>query len=205
MDEQKAALRRVIRAQMKALAPEERRRSDEALFTRFLSLPAVERSDTLLLYCGMGAEPDTLRLLPRLAARGKRLLLPRCADAPGIMDARVCDPSLPLVRHRYGMLEPGPDRPVVPPGGIDLILVPGLAFDRLGYRLGQGGGCYDRWLADYAGQGGGYYDRYLPQTGAFTVALCRSCFLLDAVPREVHDAPVDLVLTEEETFAPSRL
>lgn len=190
MDEQKAALRRVIRAQMKALAPEERRRSDEALFTRFLSLPAVERSDTLLLYCGMGAEPDTLRLLPRLAARGKRLLLPRCADAPGIMDARVCDPSLPLVRHRYGMLEPGPDRPVVPPGGIDLILVPGLAFDRLGYRLGQGGG---------------YYDRYLPQTGAFTVALCRSCFLLDAVPREVHDAPVDLVLTEEETFAPSLL
>ena len=190
MDEQKAALRRVIRAQMKALAPEERRRSDEALFTRFLSLPAVERSDTLLLYCGMGAEADALRLLPRLAARGKRLLLPRCADAPGIMDARVCDPSLPLVRHRYGMLEPGPDRPVVPPGGIDLILVPGLAFDRLGYRLGQGGG---------------YYDRYLPQTGAFTVALCRSCFLLDAVPREVHDAPVDLVLTEEETFAPSLL
>ena len=84
--------------------------------------------------------------------------------------------------------EPGPDRPVVSPGEIDLVLVPGLAFDRRGYRLGQGGG---------------YYDRYLPQTKAVTVALCRSCFLLDAVPREEHDAPVDLVLTEEETFGPA--
>ena len=175
---------------MKALAPEERRRSDEALFTRFLSLPAVERSDTLLLYCGMGAEPDTLRLLPRLAARGKRPPPPPLCRRPrhyGRTGLRPIPPSgAPPLRHAGARTGP----PGGTPRGIDLILVPGLAFDRLGYRLGQGGG---------------YYDRYLPQTGAFTVALCRSCFLLDAVPREVHDAPVDLVLTEEETFAPSLL
>ena len=92
------------------------------------------------------------------------------------MDARRYDPAVPLVRHRFGMLEPGPRRPVAPPEEIDLILVPGLAFDRSGYRLGQGGG---------------YYDRYLPRSRACMVALCRDCFLLSAVPREEHDRPVD--------------
>lgn len=102
MDEQKAALRRVIRAQMKALAPEERRRSDEALFTRFLSLPAVERSDTLLLYCGMGAEPDTLRLLPRLAAGASASSSPLCRRPRhyGRTGLRPIPPSgAPPLRH----------------------------------------------------------------------------------------------------------
>ncbi len=186
--EDKAALRRDIRARMKALAPEIRRESDEALLARFLALPAVERAHTILLYHGMGAELDTARLLPVLAAAGKQVLLPRCTEEPGIMDARRYDPAVPLVRHRFGMLEPGPDAPVVPPEEIDLILVPGLAFDRSGYRLGQGGG---------------YYDRYLPRSRACTVALCRDCFLLSAVPREEHDRPVDLVVSESGLWGPS--
>ena len=186
----KALLRKEIRARMKALSPEERRKSDDALFARFLALPAVAEADVILLYHGMGAELDTARLIPALLDMGKTVALPRCTDEPGIMDARPVEKDTVLIRHRYGMLEPGPDRPVVSPGEIDLVLVPGLAFDRRGYRLGQGGG---------------YYDRYLPQTKAVTVALCRSCFLLDAVPREEHDAPVDLVLTEEETFGPAAL
>ena len=82
------------------------------------------------------------------------------------MDARVYDPSLPLVRHRYGMLEPGPDRPVVSPGEIDLVLVPGLAFDRRGHRVGYGGGYYDRYLKNYPG---------------LKVGLCYEACLLDEI------------------------
>ncbi|MBU5435644.1 5-formyltetrahydrofolate cyclo-ligase [Pseudoflavonifractor sp. MSJ-37] len=187
--EVKAALRRDIRARMKALTPEERQTSDRALFAKLLERPELEAAHTIFVYYGMGAELDTSRLLPSLTAMGKRVVLPRCAEEPGIMDARVYDPDAPLIRHRYGMLEPGPDRPVAGPEEIDLILVPGLAFDKSCYRLGQGGG---------------YYDRYLPRCHAVTIALCRDCFLLESVPREAHDRPVDLVITESGTYAPDR-
>lgn len=140
----------------------------------------------LLLYCGMGTEPDTLRLLPSLFSAGKAVCLPRCL--PGNqMEARLVQKDSQLVRHPYGMLEPGLDCPVIPAEQIDLALIPGLAFDRSGGRLGQGGG---------------FYDRYLPRCPGVKAALCREIFLLDAVPREEHDWGVDLVVTENGVLRP---
>lgn len=165
---------------------DERRRSDDALLDRVLALPEVVRAGTILLYHGMGAEPDTARLLPVLWAAGKRVALPRCTG-PGEMEARLAEEGRPLIRHPFGMLEPGEDAPRLEPEELDLILVPGLAFDRSGGRLGQGGG---------------FYDRYLPRCTGVTVALCRRDFLLEAVPREKHDRRVDLVVTEEGVFRP---
>lgn len=184
---EKAALRRRVRAYLEGLSPRQRRESDDALFARFLSLPQVEAADTLLLYHGMGAEPDTARLFPALWARGKRLCLPRCLPGHG-MEARLIRPDSALVPHRLGMLEPGEDCPPVDKSALDLVLVPGLAFDRSGGRLGQGGGFYDRFLAGFSG---------------FTAALCRSALLLEHVPREGHDLGVDLVITEEGLYGPS--
>ena len=89
---EKAALRRRVRAYLEGLSPRQRRESDDALFARFLSLPQVEAADTLLLYHGMGAEPDTARLFPALWARGKRLCLPRCLPGHG-MEARLIRPD----------------------------------------------------------------------------------------------------------------
>ena len=184
---EKAALRRRVRAYLEGLSPRQRRESDDALFARFLSLPQVEAADTLLLYHGMGAEPDTARLFPALWARGKRLCLPRCLPGHG-MEARLIRPDSALVPHRLGMLEPGEDCPPVDRVDIGLALVPGLAFDRSGGRLGQGGGFYDRWLAGFSG---------------FTAAMCRAPLLLERLPAEWHDLPVALVLTEEGLYGPS--
>ena len=172
---EKAALRRRVRAYLEGLSPRQRRESDDALFARFLSLPQVEAADTLLLYHGMGAEPDTARLFPALWARGKRLCLPRCLPGHG-MEARLIRP------------DSGEDCPPVNRADIGLALVPGLAFDRSGGRLGQGGGYYDRWLAGFSG---------------FTAALCRAPLLLERLPAEGHDLPVALVLTEEGLYGPS--
>ena len=182
---EKAALRRRVRAYLEGLSPRQRRESDDALFARFLSLPQVEAADTLLLYHGMGAEPDTARLFPALWARGKRLCLPRCLPGHG-MEARLIRPDSVLLPHRLGMLEPGEDCPPVKRSDIGLALVPGLAFDRSGGRLGQGGGYYDRWLSGFPG---------------FTVGLCRECVLQPQVPREAHDQRVDLLLTEMHRFS----
>lgn len=184
---EKEDLRRRAKAWLDALSPQQRRDSDEALFRRFLALPQVEAAHVILLYCGMGTEPDTLRLLPSLFAAGKRICLPRCL--PGNqMEVRLVQPDSSLIPHPYGMLEPGPDCPLVLPEEIGLALVPGLAFDRTGGRLGRGGGYYDRWLARYRGA---------------TAALCRDGLLLDALPRLPHDLGVDLVITETGLYGPS--
>lgn len=176
----KAALRAQIRAQMAALTPPRRAESDAALCARFLALPQVARAETLLLYYGVGAEIDTARLLSPLLAMGKTVALPKCLPGRRLVAKTVSNETV-LLLHPFGVLEPGEDCPLLPKEDIDLILVPGLAFDKRGYRLGQGGGYYDRYLADYRGT---------------TVSLCREEFLLPAVPTEPHDCPVELVLTE---------
>lgn len=164
-----------------ALTPQARRRSDEALFTRFLALPQAAEAPVILLYCGMGSEPDTARLIPLLLGRGHRVALPRCLPE-GRMEARLVGADTPLFRHPMGMLEPGPLCLPVEPSEISLTLTPGLAFDPAGGRLGRGGGFYDRWLSDF---------------GGITAALCRACVLVEAVPRAPHDLGVDLVVTED--------
>lgn len=184
---EKARLRRQALDWLAALSPPERIAEDESLFRRFLALPQIESVRTVLLYHGMDTEPDTVRLLPPLWDIGKQVCLPRCL--PGNqMEARLVQRDSTLVRHPYGMLEPGPDCPLIPPDQIDLVLVPGLAFDRSGGRLGRGGGYYDRWLAGFSG---------------VTAALCRDGLLMEAIPRLPHDLGVDLVITETSLYGPS--
>ena len=184
---EKARLRRQALDWLAALSPPERIAGDESLFRRFLALPQIESVRTVLLYHGMDTEPDTVRLLSPLWDMGKQVCLPRCL--PGNqMEARLVQRDSTLVRHPYGMLEPGPDCPLIPPDQIDLVLVPGLAFDRSGGRLGRGGGYYDRWLAGFSG---------------ITAALCRDGLLMEAIPRLPHDLGVDLVITETSLYGPS--
>ena len=184
---EKARLRRQALDWLATLSSQARIAGDEALFRRFLALPQIESVRTVLLYHGMDTEPDTVRLLPPLWDIGKQVCLPRCL--PGNqMEARLVQRDSTLVRHPYGMLEPGPDCPLIPPDQIDLVLVPGLAFDRSGGRLGRGGGYYDRWLAGFSG---------------ITAALCRDGLLMEAIPRLPHDLGVNLVVTETGLYGPS--
>ncbi len=184
---EKARLRRQALDWLATLSSQARIAGDEALFRRFLALPQIESVRTVLLYHGMDTEPDTVRLLSPLWDMGKQVCLPRCL--PGNqMEARLVQRDSTLVRHPYGMLEPGPDCPLIPPDQIDLVLVPGLAFDRSGGRLGRGGGYYDRWLAGFSG---------------ITAALCRDGLLMEAIPRLPHDLGVDLVITETSLYGPS--
>lgn len=177
----KAALRTVIRAQAAAMTTAERRRSDVILLQRFLELPWTTEADTLLLFYGVGAEPDTGHLLLELWRQRKRVLLPKCL--PGrAMEARLVRGEDDLRPGTFGIPEPLDACPTVDKGEIDLILVPALCYDLSCRRLGQGGGYYDRYLADYGGR---------------TVGLCRDRLLQKELPVEEHDRAVDLVLTEK--------
>jgi 5-formyltetrahydrofolate cyclo-ligase len=88
-----------------------------------------------------------------------------------------------MIRHPYGMLEPEPNLPLVPVEHIQLALVPGLAFDRQGWRLGYGGGFFDRFLAGFA--------------HGVSLGVTYHALLFDLLPHHQHDIPVQYLVTEE--------
>ena len=184
--EQKKELRRQVRALLTQMEPERLFREDEAMFARFLALPQVESARTIFAFWGIpGREPETGRLVQALTARGKRVGLPRMLPEHR-MEVRLYDPAIPLRSVSFGIQEPGEDCPLIAREEIDLILVPAVCYDRRGYRLGFGGGYYDRWLEHFSGS---------------RVGLCRSSILQQQVPIEAHDTRVDTLITELECLS----
>ena len=186
IDLEKKALRRRVREELSALTPEQLAQSDRALFQALLYLPQVAAANTIFAFWGIpGKEPDTARFIQNLTAQGKRVGLPRMLPEHR-MEVRQYDPDRPLVSVSFGILEPGEDCPLLAREEIDLVLVPAVCYDRQGYRLGFGGGYYDRWLEGFSG---------------FRVGLCRDAVLQARVPTETHDARVDVLLTETERLS----
>lgn len=164
----KAARRREVLAHRARLAPGARTRGDAERSALLLDAPLVAGAQCLTVYLSAGTEPDTRALLRALAARGRRVLLPRLRPDGGldlVVDAGTRVPGL------RGTVEPaGPavaDRP-------DVWVVPALAVSRAGVRLGRGGGAYDRVLPG----------------GVPVVALLHAGELVDDLPAEPHDRPV---------------
>lgn len=173
VSQKKAELRRKAAALPKANVPH--------LLARFLELPEVKEAATVMVFCGVGREPDTDELIRTLLEQGKRVALPVCLPQRK-MEVRAIVDFNQLEPNRYGIPEPDGMCPVVPQEEIDAVLVPALMCDREGYRLGYGGGYYDRWLAGYRG---------------FTAAVCPAERLVDELPRDEYDVPVKLLLRDE--------
>ena len=181
MKDAKFRLRQQVRSALASMTPEELRTSDDALFARFLALPQVKKAKTFFAFWGVrGREPDTGRLAEQLVSQGKRVALP-CTLPQGQMEFRLFISRENLLAGPHGIMEPDRRCPLVPAQAAELILVPALCCDKQGFRLGQGGGFYDRWLSAHS---------------CPSVCLCRQPLLCDALPIEGHDRPVDLVLTE---------
>lgn len=179
----KTALRESARTARRGLEPGERQIASQAAVARMLALPELRRARTVLLYAALAEEADPSPLVPVLVERGKRLLYPRVAgDDLELVAAR--DVTALAIGYR-GIAEPAGPR--VDPAQVDLAVIPGVAFDLLGGRLGQGGGHYDRLLP------------LLPD-GCLRVGLCFSCQVVPFVPRDAHDEPVDVVVTERATY-----
>lgn len=179
----KTALRVQIRKELTSMPSAKMRESDYAMFKALLALPEVAAAKTVSLFWGVtGLEPDTSQLAPHLLRLGKTVCLPRIISDYGL-EIRQYTPDSPMSRAAFGIMEPTIDCPLVHKSQIDLVIVPALCYDRKGYRLGYGGGYFDRWLADYTG---------------VTVGMCREDVLQDAVPAEAHDRPVQIIVTENE-------
>ena len=185
MKEEKAALRKHIRAELAELTQQELDKSDAALFENFLALPELQSAKTIFAFWGIpGKEPNTRPLIETLLAQGKTVGLPRML--PGHrMEVRRYVPGIPMTTAAFGIEEPSTDCPLIPKKEIDFVLTPAVAYDVRGFRMGFGGGYYDRWLEHFTG---------------VTVGLCRDKVLRQAVPAESHDARVDAVVTESRVI-----
>lgn len=158
---------------------------DEARFcAHVVALPQYQTAETVFCYVSFGSEPATHALLARMWSDGKRVAVPRC-EGGGVMKAKLVSSPDELQKGMYDILEPGVDAPEVPFSEISLAVVPCVACDRSGMRLGRGGGYYDRFLAD---------------SPAYSVCLCYEALLMPQVPREAHDRAVNAVVTERGAY-----
>ena len=146
----KKTLRKETIAAMKGLPESVKAEADSQLTQRFIQLPAFQEAKTLATYLSMGHEFSTASLIQAALQLGKRVCVPRTYPQ-GRMEFVEYDPDI-LEKTRFGLLEPNERGQVVDKSEIDLIHVPGLVFQSKGYRIGYGGGYYDRYLEDFTGK-----------------------------------------------------
>lgn len=182
----KRAKRRVrngVRGERDAVPNDVREKRSERVVERFLDLPEVRRARTVMLFSSFGSEVPTGSLIERLHARGLVVALPRIEGIALVPIPYA--PGDPTTTTSFGAEEPAGGAPL-DPSSIDVVGVPGVAFDRGGRRIGYGGG---------------YYDRFLRGLPAFTVGLVFGLQVLDEdLPAGRFDLPVDAIVTEEETI-----
>ncbi|NEB11595.1 5-formyltetrahydrofolate cyclo-ligase [Streptomyces coelicoflavus] len=185
----KRTLRRGFLAARNRLTPDDVREAGEALAVRALVLPEVAGARTVAAYVSVGAEPGTLALLDALRARGVRVLLPALLPDNDLdWGEYTGEGSLARVRHggRMELSEPAGER--LGPEAVtraDVVLLPGVAVDGRGLRLGRGGGSYDRVLARLEAAG----------ARPALLVLLYDREVVARVPAEPHDRPVDAVVT----------
>ena len=181
---EKKSLRERILADTDALRDGYVRMCDEMIYEHVAALPEFIAAQTVLAYYSTGREVSSRRIIDAVLARGCVLCLPESLPG-GVMRARRIADLSELVQGRFGIPAPPESAEIVPPDALDFVLVPGVTFDREGYRLGRGGG---------------YYDRYLPQVRAFTAGLTRDALTVSRVPRDGYDYPVRCVVTETGVY-----
>jgi 5-formyltetrahydrofolate cyclo-ligase len=190
--EAKRAMRTAVVGLRDALSPDERAVASRSIAARIVALPAWAAGSVVLVTLPFRSEWDTTLVARAALDAGKRVVVPRVDTVARVLLLHAVDALPGSVAPGYrGIPEPHPDAPLVDPAAIEVAIVPGVAFDATGRRLGYGGGYYDRLLpllrADVA-----------RIAGAFDVQV------VDRVPAAAHDLAVDVIVTPTRVLAASR-
>jgi 5-formyltetrahydrofolate cyclo-ligase len=181
--QEKIALREQMRARLAGLSATDVRARSAAIWERLSVLGEFASATMLLVYVSTGNEVDTHGLIRQLLAMGRRVCVPRFEPVTQrYVASELSDFDADLATGKFGILEPRPEaiRPAAP-DQIGAAVVPGLAFDETGHRLGRGMG---------------YFDRLLQEVRGTRIATAFDFQLLGEVPAEAHDARMDFVVTE---------
>ncbi len=158
----------------------------EKIVSTLTKLPVFINSRRIMLYMSFGSEVDTFKLIEYCKELGKSVIVPFCVSKDRrLVPTEIKSIENDLVKNRIGFLEPKKELvEAASTEDIDIIILPGLAFDRGCYRVSYGGGYYDRFL--------GKLDFSIP-----TIGLVYDFQLIDVIPAEEHDIPVDYVITDK--------
>ena len=184
----KAAIRERGLAARRGIPDADRDAWSAAIADRLTELPAWRAARVIHTYVGaVEGEVATRELVRRALAEGRTVACPRVRWSPRGLDSFAVRSPDDLIESRRGLWEPDPRRSdPVSDAELDLVVVPGIAFDRSGWRIGFGAGLYDRFLAG---------------VDATRVGLAFSLQIQPSLPVEPHDEPVDWIVTEGETIA----
>lgn len=151
---------------------------------KFFSLNAIEKAKVILAYYSTNNEVSTHELIERLMSMNKKVALPICIADRTELAISIISSISELKPGRFGIMEPHPDKlSLVQPEEIDIVLVPGIAFDRRGNRIGYGKGYYDRFLHAF-------------KPSQLKIGLCFDFQLFDELPSDSNDVPVDCIISE---------
>ena len=184
----KRAIRREVIERRDAMPPPERAAASERIAGRLVELPEIREAGTVMAFWSFGSEVDTAPVLERLERAGKRIVLPRVEGEDVV--AVIYAVGDEVAAAAFGAMEPT-GTALVAPDEVDVVITPGVAFDRAGRRVGYGGG---------------FYDRFLPKTreDVAAVAIAFDVQLVDgALPAGAYDRPVDAIVTESEVIRPA--
>ncbi|MCI8623980.1 MAG: 5-formyltetrahydrofolate cyclo-ligase [Provencibacterium sp.] len=181
----KNELRAAIKQRRRSLEPAGKERLDRLIRGNVLRLHQYQRAKTVILYMSTAIEVDTLGIIRHALAHGKRVALPRCLPGTRLMDFYYIRSLEDLEPGSYGLLEPKTDCEKLVRYENSICLVPALAYDRSGYRLGYGGGYYDRFLSGYTGT---------------RIGLIYSADIRRQLPHGRFDRPVQLIVSDRGFF-----
>src|SRR5262245_55154038 len=186
----KAAIRE--QARKNRVAQKNKDEVSRAICEKFVALPGYAAAKAVMWYVDAGSEVRTRHTLPAALRHGKRVVVPWCVVETNQLELFHLEDMSELVEGAYKILEPKPELRDLPakkvkPQELDLVMVPGTAFDLRGGRMGQGKGYYDRLLAG-------------ARADAPLVGLAFDCQIFDEIPVAGHDVFMDLVLTESRTI-----
>lgn len=181
--EEKNRLRKKYRSIRKSIPPEQKQMLEKRILDRILSLYQYRDAKTILTYVSKEEETDTLMLINRALKDGKRVAVPKCIDGTCLMDFYYITGTDQLEKSSFGVLEPKTDFCEKMIDGFDesICIVPGMAFDSSGFRLGYGKGYYDRFLSGYNG---------------VTIGIAFSECVSWRLPKGRYDKPVQLLITD---------
>lgn len=176
----KDELRSKMKSRLKDLTPREYHDLNHSLYTNFLGLKLLNKANYIMIYYSVRNEANTVHIINYLLKAGKTVALPVCTPERDLQAVVITDLSQ-LQPAPFGLMEPGPGADLLENSKLELIVIPGIAFDEKGHRLGHGAGYYDRFL--------------LKTPNAFKLGLAYDFQLLPEIPAESHDIKMNGLLT----------
>lgn len=185
LKQRKIELRSKYKKLRSNMTAEQKAKLDQALTDNFISNSEYKSADTLFAFVSKDIEVETKYIINHALFQGKKVAVPKCKTDDRLMDFYYINSFDDLTKGAYDIMEPDTSKcKLAQDYSSGICMVPGLVYDREGYRLGFGKGYYDRFLMNFKGT---------------TIGICYSRCIVEELPRGYYDKPIDLVITEKYT------